>query len=477
MAAIYSDLGRSVKMRLYSLQKRHVLFIFICFFALLFISINIGLLSPRMLKTISVKASNMTNIENYKSGPFKLETPPLGRFHQQLWITVQPIISGRKEEFTKKFTISVNLHSTASSQVIVPSEQLHSEYHNRTRYLHCVNEQCDVFNILHLDYIHNDRYSIDLSFFNIEDSKSYQIKDYTFTFNSFNPSFTKFELWFRFMFLAITFFVLILYTNSLQKFSLRDWSIEQKWVYILLRSLLFFNNPFFPLIVLVDSWIPQVLDAFFQSTYLALLMVFWLSFYHGVRQNDRNFMTFYVPKFLVVFTVWLMSLVLLLWQQIRSMADPTYNLTLDETYYFIFRAAFLVFFVVYLLFLLYLLIRAIAELKSMPYYDIRIKFSTTLMFTIIVTLAVIAILRVRSDPFSQSLLENFIKNYRNTVEFCSIFALFNFYTFTLAFAYSPAKNASTDTDYADNPTFSMLNDTDEEDVVYGMDTLSKPLNN
>lgn len=24
-----------------------------------------------------------------------------------------------------------------------------------------------------------------------------------------------------------------------------------------------------------------------------------------------------------------------------------------------------------------------------------------------------------------------------------------------------------DTDYADNPTFAMLNDTDEEDVVYG----------
>lgn len=26
---------------------------------------------------------------------------------------------------------------------------------------------------------------------------------------------------------------------------------------------------------------------------------------------------------------------------------------------------------------------------------------------------------------------------------------------------------TSDTDYADNPTFSMLNDTDEEDVVYG----------
>lgn len=475
MAAMYSDLGRSVKMRLYSLQKRHILFVFMCFFAAFFIAINIGLFGPRMLKVISVRASNMTNIVNFKSGPFKLETPQLGRFHQQLWITAQPVISGRKEEFTKEFIMSVHLHSSAAGEE-TPDQIIHSVYHNRTRYLHCINQVCDVFNTLHLDYIHNERYTIDLTFFNLEDSKSFEIKDFIFTFNSFSPSFTKFELWVRFVFLAITFAVLILYTKSLQKFSLRDWSIEQKWLFILLRSLLFFNNPLFPLIVLVDSWIPHLLDAIFQSTYLALLMVFWLSFYHGVRQSDRNFLTFYVPKFLIVFTVWLMSLVLLLWQQIRSMSDPTYNLTLDESYYFVFRTAFLVFFVIYLLFLLYLLVRSIAELKNMPYYDTRIKFSTTLMFTVIVSLLIMGVLRVRSDPFSQSLLENFIKNYRNTVEFCSIFALFNFYTFTLAFVYSPAKNASNDTDYADNPTFAMLNDTDEEDVVYGMDTLNKPLN-
>jgi len=44
--------------------------------------------------------------------------------------------------------------------------------------------------------------------------------------------------------------------------------------------------------------------------------------------------------------------------------------------------------------------------------------------------------------------------------------------YTLAFVYAPAKNALLD--YKDNPTFSMLNDTDGEDgedVVYGMDSL------
>ena len=118
-----------------------------------------------------------------------------------------------------------------------------------------------------------------------------------------------------------------------------------------------------------------------------------------------------------------------------------------------------------------------------------------MMLFVIATCSSIAFLRVKSEPFRQSLFENFTKNYRNTVEFCAIFSIFNLYVYTLAFVYAPAKNASLgqfkrknyinknkkklknffcsilDTDYKDNPTFSMLNDTDggedEEDVVYG----------
>lgn len=63
------------------------------------------------------------------------------------------------------------------------------------------------------------------------------------------------------------------------------------------------------------------------------------------------------------------------------------------------------------------------------------------MIVVISTLTLIAVLRVKSDPFRQNLFENFTKNYRNSVEFCAIFSLFNVYIYTLAFVYSPAKNA------------------------------------
>lgn len=64
------------------------------------------------------------------------------------------------------------------------------------------------------------------------------------------------------------------------------------------------------------------------------------------------------------------------------------------------------------------------------------------MLFVIMTCSTIALLRIKSEPFRQSLFENFTKNYRNSIEFCAIFAIFNIYVYTLAFVYSPAKNAS-----------------------------------
>ncbi len=53
----------------------------------------------------------------------------------------------------------------------------------------------------------------------------------------------------------------------------------------------------------------------------------------------------------------------------------------------------------------------------------------------------IALLRIYSESFRQSLFENFTKNYRNTVEFCALFSLLNIYIYTMTFVYSPAKDS------------------------------------
>ena len=82
-----------------------------------------------------------------KKGPFILTTPYLGKFHQQLWITAKPIISGRKEDFSHPFVLNVHLHDSNDGDTTKKDDtdfkmksRFHSEYFNRTRYLHCSNE-------------------------------------------------------------------------------------------------------------------------------------------------------------------------------------------------------------------------------------------------------------------------------------------------------------------------------------------------
>ena len=64
------------------------------------------------------------------------------------------------------------------------------------------------------------------------------------------------------------------------------------------------------------------------------------------------------------------------------------------------------------------------------------------MSIVVMVLSFIGLMRYQTEPFRQSLFENFIKNYHTSVEFCAIFSIFNIYIYTLAFVYSPAKSAS-----------------------------------
>uniref|UniRef100_A0A7N5K2Q4 Transmembrane protein 181 n=3 Tax=Caniformia TaxID=379584 RepID=A0A7N5K2Q4_AILME len=96
---------------------------------------------------------------------------------------------------------------------------------------------------------------------------------------------------------------------------MRDWGMEQKWMSILLPLLLLYNDPFFPLSFLVNSWFPGMLDDLFQSVFLCALLLFWLCVYHGVRvQGERKCLTFYLPKFFIVGLLWLASVTLGIWQ-------------------------------------------------------------------------------------------------------------------------------------------------------------------
>lgn len=121
------------------------------------------------------------------------------------------------------------------------------------------------------------------------------------------------------------------------------------------------SDPVFPLTFLIDSWLPGMMDALFQATFLCALLLFWLCVYHGLRQvniyyglmrpawyqvvleatycfffqNERTLLGFYAPKLIVIVPLWLCAVVLSAWQKCDEKQDPTYNHIVDADNYYV----------------------------------------------------------------------------------------------------------------------------------------------
>ena len=87
-AASHDRPEKSVTLRLYTMQKHQFLLAFVVFFALFFVSVILGVVSPDMVKRTEVRASDVvtnasTNIA-MPAGPFVIKSPRLNRYNQQL---------------------------------------------------------------------------------------------------------------------------------------------------------------------------------------------------------------------------------------------------------------------------------------------------------------------------------------------------------------------------------------------------------
>uniref|UniRef100_A0A7N6C2P6 Transmembrane protein 181 n=1 Tax=Anabas testudineus TaxID=64144 RepID=A0A7N6C2P6_ANATE len=407
---------RLAPMRLYTLSKRHFVLVFVVFLVCFGLTVFIGI-----------------------TGPFNLVSPPLTTYNQQLWLTCVMQAENRNTFFSL--------------------------------------QKCDEIIVLHLGYLNYTQYQVEVRFNDLENI-THEIK-VKFVWKTYNPTFSQVEIWFRFVFVVLTFMVTCMFAHSLRKFSMRDWGIEQKWMSILLPLLLLYNDPFFPLSFLVNSWFPGTLDAFFQALFLCALLLFWLCVYHGIRvQGERKCLTFYLPKLIIVGLLWLSAVTLGIWQTVNELQDPTYQYKVDIVNFQGMKVFFLIVVVLYILYLIFLIVRACSELKNMPYSDLRLKFLTALTFVVLVISMVILYLRFGA----KALQDNFVAEFNDSLtpdipaEFLSFYGLLNFYLYTLAFVYSPSKNALYDSQLKDNPTFSMLNDSDDE-VIYGSDYEDMPLQN
>ncbi|XP_035216021.1 transmembrane protein 181-like [Stegodyphus dumicola] len=470
---------RSVQMRLYTMHKREFVLVFSAFFASFGLFLFIGLAGPPITHTVTINATNLTpklNNSQMATGPFILRSHALSTFSQQLWVIARIVLKrGDDEKFNKPFHVAVTIQGVSDeNKIIVVLGDQHS--HNRTRELHCFGSICEEFTILHLGFIDYTRYILTINFYGLERvEENYHIKDVIFYFKTYNPSFTKIEIWFRCIFIFLIFGTTCWFAFSLRFFYFYDWSIEQKWIFLLLPLLLLYNDPCFPLSFLVNSWVPGMLDAVFQATFLCALLLFWLCIYHGIRQNERSFSKFYLPKCIIIGMLWLSAFTLASWQKFNELRDPTYNYKVDTGHFMGFKGFFFTVGSIYLVYLFYLIIRAYTELRSMPYFDVRLKFLTALMIIVLSISIAITVLRFGVSVLQDNFVAELSTNYGSSAEFMSFYSLLNFYLVTMAYVYAPPKRAFFETRVKDNPTLSMINDSDEE-VIYASDSENRPLN-
>ncbi|KAF7393944.1 hypothetical protein HZH68_010763 [Vespula germanica] len=408
---------RSVQMRLYSMHKREFVMVFVGFFACFGLSIFIGLAGPPITTTSEQKAH--VNGNETATGPFVMKTPALSPYSQQLWVIAKlSTLNNDDERYDKGFQVSVSIDGIDIDHKLNPILPLETG-HNRTRHLKCERQSCEELVVAHLGFLDYTYYMITVRFHGLESfHQRYTIRDLTFYFKNYNPAFTQIEIWFRLIFLLTTFGVMCWFGHSLRKYPLHDWSIEQKWISILLPLLILYNNPLFSMIFLINSWVPGMIDAILQTTFLCAILMFWLCVYHGLRQNERRLITFYLPKMLVVGLLWAAALTLATW-------------------------------------LRYL----------------RLRFLTLLAGVVAGVCSLVTSRQFGAGVLEDSFASRLSTYYRTSAQFMALYGLLNFYLYTMAYVYAPAVQqvyGQHSSIMKDNPAFSMMNDSDEE-VIYGSD--------
>ncbi|ODM90187.1 Transmembrane protein [Orchesella cincta] len=463
---------RSVQMKLYSMHKREFVIIFLGFFVALGLAVFIGLVGPPITWSTEIHASYLDNVTDMSTGPFVLKSPQLTTYNQQLWLISKLEIESRDDEchficrlnlskivscsifltlflmrrrlFEKTFGISLDLYGISTGTVV----KILNTSNKRSRHLKCKGE-CEPFTVLHLGFIDFAKYFIVVRFSDLKGvHERYHIKDVDFYFKTYNPNFTQMEMSFRFI-----------YSTACFGITKIDWSIEQN------------GYPLFPLMFLVNSTLLGMMDAIFQVSFMSTLLIFWLSIYHGLRQVERRFLTFYLPKFVLVGSLWVSAMILATWQKLNTTKDPTYSYEVETEKFEKLKNFFSVCGICYLVYLTYLILKAYSELRSMPYFDLRLKFLTGLMLIVIKLTIAITYMRFGMDILEDHFVADLSTKYSSSAEFMCFYGLLNFYVFTMVFVYSPASstvlnNSSQIT--KDNPQFSMIDDSDDE-VIYGSD--------
>mmetsp|Transcript_8850 Transcript_8850/g.11675 ORF Transcript_8850/g.11675 Transcript_8850/m.11675 type:complete len:468 (+) Transcript_8850:272-1675(+) len=366
--------------------------------------------------------------------------------HRLMWLTLKMerpesgIATNFDLSFHQEMTIQViGEHDDGSTKIL-------NKHSNHTRTVTCPSEECycDPILLYYQPYIQYSTYHFEVYFYHpliINEYQEGQPETLTTEMQLYfmDTNYTTFEMTWSYFFLAITLLVIFFpcygFFWSLCKLPRSQWSIQQKWLIVLLIGLFFFDNPFLAAEVKYAS--PGLGNFYIitLSTFLGLLLLFWLVIIDNIRYDSygnphgdmsdshRRQACWFIPKAFLCLAISIVIISTYITMKNIETDDPAYNgITEVNSKSEPYIIATSIFMAAYILWISYLVVSCFRHLKDMlPAY--LFLFSLT-MFTIFIT--IIGIFVAAFYPIRSS-----------GIEFLTFFGVYNLYIWVLAIAYTP----------------------------------------
>ncbi|VDP21714.1 unnamed protein product [Schistosoma margrebowiei] len=388
---------------------------------------------PNVSNSVIVSTLIRPSITSLEASVYEVDSPSLSVFHRELWLSA--IINRAPLEQNAKVSVNINtsiqvqiphLATAGSRSAMFKSDPNYKNsvvqmgpIHNRTIQVNCPDTKCDELFLFHLIPVDFTIYKFRVTFYNELTNNHLKYEDY----EDKHLLFEIISVDFIFQYYTIEF-------TYMESFKKEFHSIH-------------YVDPLYPLQYLTTNWFPSCLGYLFQITFVAVLLLVWLCIFHGIRIFTVVFISLFGFIYVVLFTV--------------------------------------------------LFIRACHKLRKLPYFNLRLYFLTFQSIIFIIVLGFACLLHFNERLLSQSM--NYVRNvkdniskmtaqqqnsqnyiglqhrfndilgYHSTLEFSLIQFTINSYIILLAFVYSPPNNTQIEMDVKDNPSLSMINDSDE-DVIY-----------
>jgi len=248
-----------------------------------------------------------------------------------------------------------------------------------------------------------------------------------------SEAFTLFEVYFRYLLVFTSVIITMLFwvQNRMYR-EWHYWALEQKWTFILLVSVVLFDNPIFFLNIYAEHWIFPFLNVTFVNTFLVVYMLCILVFTDNLIAYDRRLSTveFYLPKLILLGALWLVGLVSFAVTRLRQDSDIAVNDVADFQVSGVagIKAVVGALLAIYFLWLGYLILRVVGQWSEDQFGHVprRIK--------ILWVVAILMLGEVAAGIFILVLERN---EALGAVQFFSFFAVFNLWAYFLSVMYWP----------------------------------------